>query len=108
MSDLVEEIRHYEHQIRRDQRAILVASLKLALLWLPSVLGMLWAKDRVVGLEWQILHLKLSAATTTIHLCGLRKFGCDSGIPRTPVDDPRDGYDGWLTKDDRYRGGPDA
>jgi hypothetical protein len=103
-----EEIRDYERCLRCYARIILIARIKLLLLWLPATLGLSWATESVLNQRERIAHAKYGAEDTAQDLWKLRTYGTTWAMIVFPREEDSKGYDGWLAPEDRYQGDRDA
>jgi hypothetical protein len=104
MPDVSEQIRDTERGLRQEERALLVARVKLALLWFPAAVGLSWAKELLLDVRERIAHLRYGIEEDEQYLWKLKTHGTTLALLIFPLEDG-DGYDDWLAPEDRYEGG---
>jgi hypothetical protein len=95
-------VRELESCIRQDRRAIFTARVKLALLWLPAVVGLSWARERTLDQREISAHAEYSIEEDADNLRRLRVYGTELVGFLLRLPDEGNGYDGWLRPEDCY------
>jgi hypothetical protein len=98
------DIRYFEQVLREAGITIFVAQVKLALLWLPAMLGVTWAIERALDQRDIISERRYAHEEFAQNLWKLRKYGTTLAM-LSIADDGCLGYDGWLDPEDRYQEG---